>query len=82
MISKSKIIKLDNGDTYFILDMVSIDNKSYVYTVAIEQNLVDINGIYAFFEVLGNNVNKIDDVLLEDKLYEEFSKQMLARFEV
>lgn len=82
MISKSKIIKLDNGDTYFVLDMTSLDNKSYVYTVAIEQNLVDINGIYAFFEVLGNNVNKIDDVLLEDKLYEEFSKQMLARFEV
>lgn len=82
MISKSKFIKLDNGDTYFVLDMTSLDNKSYVYTVAIEQNLVNAKGIYAFFEVLGNKVNKIDDGLLEDRLYEEFTKQMLARFEV
>lgn len=82
MISKSKFIKLDNGDTYFVLDMTSLDNKSYVYTVAIEQNLVNTKGIYAFFEVLGNKVNKIDDGLLEDRLYEEFTKQMLARFEV
>lgn len=80
MLDIYKVIVLENGEEYLILDKVLLENKEYFYVAKINESKTDIENNYKLITVEEESNNKIIvEVTGEDKLREIlplFSKEL------
>lgn len=65
----NKIVTLDNGAKYMILDEVSFEDKKYLMACKMDSDN-DMSFKYTYFVVDGNELNTVTD----DRIFLEISK--------
>lgn len=65
MVEKGKIIELENGEEYYIIDMFVIEDKCYLYIGKIERSKSDS---LMFVELVDGSIFPVKDDLVIEKL--------------
>lgn len=72
---KSKTITLDNNEKYVVLDMIDYINRNFVILTKIINDGDNIDNQLYIAEIIGNQINFVNDQLLIDEVIRVFRER-------